>query len=70
MPRASRNPNKRRIPISSCVTSQVAEDLEDAACHHDISMSEIVSRVLAKACNTRFPTDVAEFNKLYPLHYS
>ena len=48
----------------------VAEDLEEAACHHNISMSEIVSRVLAKACRGRFPTDREEFDRLYPLHYN
>ena len=69
MVRVKRDPNKRRIPISSCITSSNAEDLEDAACHHNISMSEIVSRILAKACDARFPTDRGEFDALYPAHY-
>lgn len=69
MVRVKRDPGKRRIPISSCVTQAVALDLEDAACHHNISLSELVSRVLAKACDARFPTDRVEFDKLYPLHY-
>ena len=69
MVRVKRDPLKRRIPISACVTNPTAEDLEDAACHHNISMSEIVSRILSKACHERFPTDREEFNKMYPLHY-
>ena len=60
---------RRRIPISSCITQQVSTDLEDAACHHSISISEIVSRVLSKACHEGFPTDQAEFDELYPVHY-
>ena len=61
---------KRRIPISSCVTQETAEDLEDAALHHNISMSEIVCRILMKACNERFPTDLEQFNRMYPLNYA
>ena len=69
MVRLKRDPNKRRIPVSSCVTQWVSQDLEDTCCHHNISISELISRVLCKACYERFPMDRTEFDKLYPYHY-
>ena len=61
--------NKRRMPISSCVTQQVSTDLEEAAFHHSLSISEIVSRIVSKACHEGFPTDRAKFDELYPAHH-
>ncbi len=69
MARLKRDPNKRRIPVSSCVTHWVSQDLEETCCYHNISISELISRVLSKACYDSFPTDRAEFDKLYPYHY-
>lgn len=61
--------NKRRMPLSTCVTQKVSADLEEAAFHHSISISELVSRVLAKACHEGFPTDRADFDSKFPANY-
>ena len=60
---------RRRAHISSYVTAQVATDLDEAADHHSISLSELVNRILHKATNKGFPTDSHEFQEQYPPNY-
>lgn len=57
---------RRRAHISTYVPTRVAEDLDDAADHYGISLSEIVNRVLSKAAREGFPTDAATFFSKYP----
>lgn len=68
-PRNQRSLSKRRIPISSCITLKDAQDMEEACEFYGISISEMVARLIAKACHERFPTDRAAFDEQYPLHY-
>ena len=73
MPRAAslappgRARRRRRAHISAYVDVRTAEDLDDAADHHSISLSELVGRVLHAAASKGFPTDTMALRELYPL---
>ena len=58
---------KRRAHLSTYVPTRVAEQLDDAADHHHLSLSEVINRILSKAVLEGFPTDGAAFNELYPI---
>ena len=57
---------RRRAHISAYVDVRTAEDLDEAADHHRISLSELVGRVLHAATNKGFPTDTMSLRDLYP----
>lgn len=69
MPNMPRGKPRRRAHVSAYVETYVAQDLDDAADHHCISLSELVNRVLMKACQQGFPTDSIAFQKQYPKHH-
>ena len=69
MPRLIRNPFKRRFPLSTCINGATSEGLEEAALHHDISLSEISARILAAAVAKGIPASATDFQALYPLHH-
>ena len=60
---------RRRAHVSAYTETWVSNALDEAADHHSISLSELVNRILAKACDTGFPSDTGEFHKQFPLHY-
>ena len=57
---------RRRTSLSAYVPCIVAQDLDDAADHHRISMSELIGRILSKAAMAGFPTDHSEFAAAFP----
>ena len=69
MGRLTRNPHKRRFPLSTCINSATSEGLEEAALHHDISLSELSARILAAAVARGIPAAATEFQTLFPLHH-
>lgn len=69
MARLTRNPFKRRFPLSTCINSATSEGLEEAALHHSISLSELAARILAAAVAKGIPATATEFSTLYPLHH-
>ena len=60
-------PRKRRAHISSYVPTRLAEELDDAADHHSISLSDLVNRILSRAVLIqKIPADHALFQEQYP----
>lgn len=64
-----RNPNRRRRPLSTCVTDFTAQAIEEAAWHHSISVSELMARILARACHDGIPSQLAELDTQFPAAY-
>lgn len=69
MTRLIRNPHKRRFPLSTCITGATSEALEEAAVHHNISLSQLAARILAAACAAGIPANASEFESTYPLNH-